>query len=71
MFVGALHIFWCWFLIDCFDFGVRGAALASIATEFTNFLLQTIYLFYVIKSNPKFEQAVGLPNRGSFSIEGL
>jgi Na+-driven multidrug efflux pump len=69
--VGVLHIFWCWLFIDCFILGVRGLAIASLVTVLTNYALQTIYLFIVVKRNPKLSEAVGLPDRSSFKIEGL
>jgi Na+-driven multidrug efflux pump len=68
MIVGVLHIFWCWLLIDFFNFGVKGSALASLVTSSMNYVLQTLYLFLVVKRHPKLNQAVGLPDKSSFSI---
>lgn len=71
MIVGGLHIFWCWLMIEYFSFGVRGSALASAVTSLTNYVLQTLYLFLIVKRHPKLGEAVGLPNKDSFSLKGL
>ena len=38
-----LHIAWCFFLVDYFDMGLRGLALATSITSFTGFISLTIY----------------------------
>lgn len=68
MIVGVLHLFWCWLLIDFFNLGVKGSALASLVTSSMNYVLQMLYLFFVVKRHPKLSEAVGLPNMSSFSI---
>jgi Na+-driven multidrug efflux pump len=38
-----LHIGWCFFLVDYFDMGLRGLALATSITSFTGFIALSIY----------------------------
>jgi Na+-driven multidrug efflux pump len=33
-----------------------------------NYVLQTLYLFLVVKRHPKLSEAVGFPDRSSFRI---
>jgi Na+-driven multidrug efflux pump len=68
MIVGVLHIFWCWVFIDFLNFGVKGSALASLVTSSMKYVLQTLYLFLVVKRDPKLTQAVGFPDKNSFRI---
>ncbi len=38
-----LHIAWCFLLVDYYQMGISGAALASSITSFTGFVSLTIY----------------------------
>jgi len=68
MIVGVLHIFWCWVLVDYFNLGVKGSASASLVTSLLNYVLQTLYLFLIVKRHPKLSVAVGFPDMSSFNI---
>jgi Na+-driven multidrug efflux pump len=37
----------------------------------SNYLLQTVYLFFILGKNPEFKEAVGFPNMISLKIDGL
>jgi MATE family multidrug resistance protein len=42
-----LHPFWCYLLVNTYDYGVVGAGISMGITQFTNFILITLYIkFY-------------------------